>query len=169
MVMIMDLSRFAYITAIGTLADSLISLISLITVSRLSTIAIAATGIVSYLFFVINAASMIFTGGLMVLIFQAVGEGKLKLAENASAETLSLAIVSSLIALVSMPTWLKPYLELVSMGNTEILSESCIYASMGLLSLPAMREKGWKCSSMPHYLPFTGLAMTLLLQQSARL
>jgi putative MATE family efflux protein len=138
MVMIMDLSRFAYITAIGTLADSLISLISLITVSRLSTIAVAATGIVSYLFFVINAASMIFTGGLMVLISQAVGEGKLKLAENASAETLSLAIVSSLIALVSMPTWLKPYLELVSMGNTEILSESYIYASMRLLSLPAM-------------------------------
>jgi len=67
----MELSKFAYITAIGTLADSLISLISLITVSKLSTVAIAATGIVSYLFFLINAASMVFTGGLMVLISQA--------------------------------------------------------------------------------------------------
>ena len=134
----MELSKFAYITAIGTLADSLISLISLITVSKLSTVAIAATGIVSYLFFLINAASMVFTGGLMVLISQAFGARKLELAEEASAETLSLAIASSLIALISMPMWLKPYLEFVSMGNSDIVSESYIYASMRLLSLPAI-------------------------------
>ncbi len=134
----MELSKFAYITAIGTLADSLISLISLITVSRLSTVAIAATGIVSYLFFLMNAASMVFAGGLMVLVSQAFGEGRLDLAEEASAETLSLAVASSLIALISMPIWLNPYLELISMGNVEILSESYVYASTRLLSLPVL-------------------------------
>lgn len=131
-----SLSSFAYIVALGTLADSLLSLVSLLTVSRLSTSAVAAIGLTSYLFFVINAASFIFSGGLAVVVSQAMGAGEEEVAERSASETVTLAFLSSLIALSSIPFWLKSYLKLVSMWNIEVVELSYQYASVRFASLP---------------------------------
>ncbi|MEM4926423.1 MAG: MATE family efflux transporter, partial [Thermofilaceae archaeon] len=66
-------AKLAFPLTLGVLADSLLSLAGLAVVSRISTEAVAAVGLSSYLFFVINAVLAIFMGGVMVVASQALG------------------------------------------------------------------------------------------------
>jgi len=123
---------------ISVLADSLLSLVALSVVSRLSTAAVAATGLVSYLFFLVNALSTVFTGGLMVVASQAIGAGDLEAAGRATGETILLSIISALFTLATAAAWLPGYLAAVSAGNEEVARLALEYAQARLLSLPAL-------------------------------
>lgn len=131
-----SVSSLAIPITIGVLADSLQSTIALVVVSRLSTAAVAATGLVSYLFFLINALSSVFTGGLMVVVSQAIGAREESLASRATGETLILALLSGVLVLSTAPLWLPGYLFLVSSGNDEVVTLALSYAYARLLSLP---------------------------------
>ncbi|MGC9106944.1 MAG: MATE family efflux transporter [Infirmifilum sp.] len=123
---------------ISTISDSLLSLVALITVAKLSTTAVAATGLAAYLFFVINALASVFTGGLMVVLAQAIGARKEDIAGSATGETLCLAFVLSVLIVLSTPYWLSSYFLAVSSGNAEVTELALEYTFLRLLSLPAL-------------------------------
>ncbi|MEZ0344962.1 MAG: MATE family efflux transporter [Infirmifilum sp.] len=132
------LSSLALPITLGVLADSIQSLIALLTVSRLSTVAVAATGLVSYLFFMVNALASIFTGGLMVVTSQAVGAGEEDVAGRAAGEAMILSFLLSAWIFFSASLWLPPYLSAVSSGNADVVNAALSYALARLLSLPAL-------------------------------
>ncbi len=123
---------------VGVLADSVLSLISLAAVSRLSTEAVAAVGLSSYLFFLVNAFLTVFASGLSVITSQALRADREEVAARAVGETLSAALVFSVVLAASSPLWLKEYLLLTSQGNEAVASEGYYYALARMLSLPAL-------------------------------
>ena len=123
---------------VGVIADSVLSLISLATVSRLSTEAVAAVGLSSYLFFLVNAFLTVFASGLSVVASQALGANRKEVAARAVGETLGAALVFSVVLAASSPLWLKEYLLLTSQGNEAVASEGYYYALARMLSLPAL-------------------------------
>ncbi|WP_052886810.1 MATE family efflux transporter [Thermofilum adornatum] len=133
-----EVRRLAYPMLVGVIADSILSLISLLAVSRLSKTAVAATGLASYLFFIINAGSMIFTGGVMVVCSQAIGSGRRDILEKAVGETLTIALIVTFVVFASLLLWLKGYLYLVSQGNPEVVEAGYEYTYSRLLGLPAI-------------------------------
>lgn len=133
-----SVSSLALPLTLGVVADSLLSLVTLSVVSQISTEAVAAAGIVSYLFFLVNALATIFTGGLMVVVSQAVGAGELDVASRATSESLALSLLVSASIALSAPAWLPGYLLLVSSGNAEVATLATGYALARLLSMPAV-------------------------------
>jgi len=131
-------ARLALPITVGVLADSVLSLISLLVVSRLSTEAVAAVGLSSYLFFLVNASLTVFASGLSVVVSQALGAGHEKLAARAVGETLGAALLFSVVLAASSPLWLREYLFLTSQGNEAVASEGYRYALARMLSLPAL-------------------------------
>ncbi len=123
---------------ISILADSLLSIVALGTVSRISTTAVAAAGLVSYLFFLVNALATVFTGGLMVVASQAIGAGEEGVAGRATGETITLSLIASTAFMLTAPLWLPHYLNAVSSGNREVASMALEYAVARLFSLPAL-------------------------------
>ena len=123
---------------VSVLADSLLSLVSLVVVSRLSMAAVAAVGLSSYLFFLVNASLTVFAAGLSVVASQALGAGREELAVRAVGETLGAALAFSLALAASSPLWLREYLLLTSQGNEAVVYEGYRYALARMLSLPAL-------------------------------
>ncbi|QOJ78758.1 MATE family efflux transporter [Infirmifilum lucidum] len=123
---------------ISILADSLLSVVALSTVSRLSTTAVAATGLASYLFFLVNALATVFTGGLMVVASQAIGAGEEGTAGRATGETITLSLIASAAFMLTASLWLPHYLAAVSSGNREVAAMALDYAVARLFSLPAL-------------------------------
>ena len=124
---------------VGVLADSVLSLISLAAVSRLSTEAVAAVGLSSYLFFLVNAFLTVFASGLSVITSQALRADREEVAARAVGETLSAALVFSVVLAASSPLWLKEYLLLTSQGNEAVASEGYYYACL-LYTSPSPRD-----------------------------
>ncbi|MEM4810675.1 MAG: MATE family efflux transporter [Thermofilum sp.] len=133
-----SVAKLALPITLGVLADSLLSLISLWAVTRISTEATAAVGLSGYLFFLINAAFSVFVGGVSVVASQALGAGKHDVASRAAGETLAAAVLFSLALAGTAPLWLRSYLALLSQGNPGVVLEGCRYAVVRMLSLPAM-------------------------------
>ncbi|MEM0023533.1 MAG: MATE family efflux transporter [Thermofilaceae archaeon] len=131
-------AKLAFPLTLGVLADSLLSLAGLAVVSRISTEAVAAVGLSSYLFFVINAVLAIFMGGVMVVASQALGGERVDVASEATGEALGAAVVFSALLASTAPFWLNRYLLLVSGGNEVVAAWGYEYALMRMLSLPAL-------------------------------
>ncbi|MEM2410596.1 MAG: MATE family efflux transporter, partial [Thermofilaceae archaeon] len=131
-------AKLAFPLTLGVLADSLLSLAGLAVVSRISTEAVAAVGLSSYLFFVINAVLAIFMGGVMVVASQALGGERVDVASEATGEALGAAVVFSALLASTAPFWLNRYLLLVSGGNEAVAAWGYEYALMRMLSLPAL-------------------------------
>lgn len=133
-----DVSRLAVPIMLSVTADSVLSLASLVSVSKLSTADIAAVGLASYLFFIVNAVAAVFTGGVMVTASQALGAGRRDLAEGVADESLSLSVIFALLLAGSSQLWLRGYLYAASQGNPDVIESGYAYSSMRLLSLPAL-------------------------------
>ncbi len=133
-----DVSRLAVPIMLSVTADSMLSLVSLVSVSKLSTADIAAVGLASYLFFIVNAVAAVFAGGVMVTAAQALGAGRRDLAEGIAGESLSLSVIFALFLASSSRLWLKGYLYAASQGNPDVIEGGYAYSSMRLLSLPAL-------------------------------
>ncbi|MEM2795355.1 MAG: MATE family efflux transporter, partial [Thermofilaceae archaeon] len=133
-----EVSRLAVPIMLSVTADSILSLASLISVSKLSTADIAAVGLASYLFFIVNAVTAIFTGGVMVTVSQALGAGKRDLAKRVVSESLSLSIIFASLLVISSQLWLKGYLYAASQGNPDVIEGGYVYSSTRFLSLPAL-------------------------------
>lgn len=133
-----EVSRLAIPIMLSVTADSVLSLVSLISVSKLSTADIAAVGLASYLFFIVNAFTAVFTGGVMVTVSQALGASERDLAERVASESLSLSIIFALLSVGSSQLWLKGYLYATSQGNPDVIEGGYVYSSVRFLSLPAL-------------------------------
>ncbi|MCS7104979.1 MAG: MATE family efflux transporter [Thermofilaceae archaeon] len=131
-------AQLAFPITLGVLADSVLNLVGLIAVSRLSPEAVAAVGLSSYLFFLLNAVFVVFAGGAIVLSSQAVGAGRVDLASKALGEVVTSCILFSLTITFSSPFWLHSYLLFMSQGNLSVVKEGYVYALMRLFSLPAL-------------------------------
>lgn len=133
-----SVARLALPITVGVLADSILSLISLWAVSRISTEATAAVGLSGYLFFLINASFSVFLGGISVVASQALGAEERDVASRAVGETLTAALLFALALAGTAPLWLRRYLDLLSLGNEAVVAEGYRYAIARMLSLPAL-------------------------------
>ena len=131
-------SRIAFPILVGMVPDSVISLIAMITASRIGTEALAGTGLASYLFMIINAMTSVFMVGLLVITSQAYGGNDLRLIERAFGETLTASVISSLAVVATSPLWLPIYTSLLS-GGQELVNEVAVtYLSLRVFSIPAL-------------------------------
>ncbi|MEZ0290866.1 MAG: MATE family efflux transporter [Sulfolobales archaeon] len=133
-----EISRLAVPILIGMMPDSLVSLVSMITASKLSTEALAGTGLASYFFFVINALTSIFMTGLIVVLSQAYGAGNREILERAFNETLLFATILSLSILATSFIWVRSYVEVLSGGQKETSEAAETYLTLRLISMPAV-------------------------------
>lgn len=133
-----EVRRLALPILIGMVSDSVLSLVSLISVSRLSDEAVAATGLASYFFFIVNSLASIFNIGLLIVASQAYGAGKIDALRKAVNESLTLSLITSLILYVTSFIWLPPYINVMSGNNPQIAELATAYLSYRILSVPAL-------------------------------
>ncbi|PUA33897.1 MAG: hypothetical protein B7O98_00290 [Zestosphaera tikiterensis] len=133
-----EVRRLALPILIGMVSDSVLSLVSLISVSRLSDEAVAATGLASYFFFIVNSLASIFNIGLLIVASQAYGAGKIDALRKAVNESLTLSLITSLILYVTSFIWLPPYINVMSGSNPQIAELATAYLSYRILSVPAL-------------------------------
>lgn len=118
--------------------DSIISLVAMITASKIGTEALAGTGLASYLFIIINAVASVFMVGLLVITSQAYGGNDLRLIERAFGETLMTSVISSLAVVTTSPLWLPIYTSLLSGGQESVNEVAVTYLSLRVFSIPAL-------------------------------
>ncbi len=125
-------------TLIGMVPDSVVSLVSMVTASRIGVEAVAGTGLASYFFFILMAVTSIFMVGLLVYCSQAYGAGRRDLVERAVGESLvvSLALAGAIVA--SSYLWIHGYASVLSGGQQEVSAVASTYLSLRMLSVPAM-------------------------------
>ncbi|MCS7099571.1 MAG: MATE family efflux transporter [Sulfolobales archaeon] len=132
---------------IGSIPDSVISLVSMVVASRIGTEAVAGTGLASYLFFVMNAVMSIFMVGLLVYCSQAFGAGRRDLVERAVGESLLAALAISAAVLATSYIWLRSYTEILSGGQEGVSAVATAYLSFRILSIPALMVSSVLASS----------------------
>lgn len=133
-----EVKKLALPILIGMVSDSILSFVSLVSVSRLSDEAIAATGLASYFFFIINSLASLFNIGLLIVASQAYGAGKLDVMRKAVNESLTLSLIISLIVYTTSIIWLPPYVNVMSGGNPQVAELAKAYLSYRILSTPAI-------------------------------
>lgn len=133
-----EVSRIAFPILIGMIPDSIISLVGMITASKIGTEALAGTGLASYLFMVINAVTSVFMIGLLVFISQAYGSSNLRLIERAFGETMTTSILFSIAVVMTSPLWLSAYISLLSGGQEAVSGVAVSYLSLRIFSIPAL-------------------------------
>ncbi|MEM4486152.1 MAG: MATE family efflux transporter [Zestosphaera sp.] len=133
-----EVSRIALPILLAMIPDSIISLVSMTTASRVGTEAVAGTGLASYLFFIMNAVASIFMVGLLVVASQAYGGGNMKLVERALGESITASLTLALAVMLSSSVWLTPYVEVLSGGQAEVGGVALTYLNLRMLSLPAL-------------------------------
>lgn len=133
-----EVGRIALPILLAMVPDSVISLVSMITASRIDTEAVAGTGLASYLFFIMNAVTSVFMVGLLVTASQAYGSGDMKLVERALGESITASLALSLAVVLSSPAWLATYVEVLSSGQAGVSGVALTYLSLRILSIPAL-------------------------------
>lgn len=123
---------------IGSIPDSVISLIGMIVASRIGTEAVAGTGLASYLFFILNAVMSVFMVGLLVYCSQAYGAGRRDLIERAVGESLLMSVAISAVVVVSSQVWIYGYTGALSGGQQGVSAVASTYLSLRILSVPGM-------------------------------
>ncbi|MEM4600451.1 MAG: MATE family efflux transporter [Sulfolobales archaeon] len=131
----------------GSIPDSVISLIGMVVASRIGTEAVAGTGLASYLFFILNALMSIFMVGLLVYCSQALGAGRKDLIERAVGESLLLSVMLSMAIVLTSHIWISGYTGILSGGQQEVSAVASTYLSLRILSVPAMMVNSVLASS----------------------
>ncbi|MEM1931371.1 MAG: MATE family efflux transporter [Sulfolobales archaeon] len=132
---------------VGSIPDSVISLIGMVVASRIGTEAVAGTGLASYLFFILNALMSIFMVGLLVYCSQAFGAGRRDLIERAVGESLLLSIMLSMAIVLTSHIWISGYTGILSGGQQEVSAVASTYLGLRILSVPAMMVNSVLASS----------------------
>ena len=133
-----EVSRIALPILAGMIPDSIISLVGMITASRIGTEALAGTGLASYLFMLINAVTSIFMIGLLVITSQAYGSNNLRLIERAFSEAVITSTLFSILVVTTSPFWLPTYIILLSGGQEMVSDVAMSYLSLRIFSIPAI-------------------------------
>jgi len=133
-----EVSSLALPVLLGFLPDSVVSLVSMVTASRIATEVVAGTGLASYLFFILNAVSSVFMVGLLVFCSQAYGAGRVDLVERATGELITVAIALSLVVLATSGLWVGGYADVLSGGQVPVGRVAATYLSYRLASVPAV-------------------------------
>lgn len=133
-----EVSSLALPVLLGFLPDSVVSLVSLVVASRMATEVVAATGLASYLFFILNAVSSVFMVGLLVFCSQAYGAGRVDLVERATGELVTVAVALSLGVVATSTLWVGGYVDVLSGGQVSVGRVATTYLSYRLASVPAM-------------------------------
>ncbi|MCX8185177.1 MAG: MATE family efflux transporter [Sulfolobales archaeon] len=132
---------------VGSIPDSVISLVSMVVASRIGTEVVAGTGLASYLFFILNAVMSIFMVGLLVYCSQAFGAGRRDLIERAVGESLLTSITISAAVIISSNIWIHSYTEVLSGGQSGVSTIASTYLSFRILSVPALMVSSILASS----------------------
>lgn len=133
-----EVSRVAFPILVGMIPDSVISLVGMITASKIGREALAGTGLASYLFMIVNAVTSVFMVGLLVITSQAYGGNNLKLIERAFGEAITASVLFSVAAVVTSPLWLPTYISVLSGGQGVVSEVAVTYLSLRILSIPAL-------------------------------
>lgn len=133
-----EVSRIALPILVGMIPDSIVSLVGMITASRIGTEALAGTGLASYLFMIINAVTSVFMIGLLVIASQAYGGSNLKLIERAFGEAITASALFSIVVIATSPLWLPTYVSVLSGGQEAVSEVAITYLSLRVLSIPAL-------------------------------
>ncbi|MEO3993641.1 MAG: MATE family efflux transporter [Desulfurococcaceae archaeon TW002] len=133
-----EVSRIAFPILMGMIPDSIVSLVGMITASRIGTEALAGTGLASYLFMIINAVTSVFMVGLLVITSQAYGGNNIGLIERVFGEAITTSILFSIMVIATSPFWLPTYVSLLSGGQEIVSVVAMAYLSSRILSIPAL-------------------------------
>lgn len=133
-----EVGRIALPILLAMIPDSVISLVSMVTASRIGTEAVAGTGLASYLFFIMNAVASVFMVGLLVIASQAYGSGDIQLVERALGESITASLLLSLTVVLTAPAWLAAYVGILSGGQAEVSGVALTCLSLRMLSVPAL-------------------------------
>ncbi len=133
-----EVSKIAFPILMSMIPDSIVSLVGMITASRIGTEALAGTGLASYLFMIINAVTSVFMVGLLVIASQAYGGNNIRLIEKAFGEAVTASTLFSIAVIVTSPFWLHTYISLLSGGQEIVSVVAMVYLSSRILSIPAL-------------------------------
>lgn len=133
-----EVSRIAFPILIGMIPDSIVSLVGIITASKIGMEALAGIGLASYLFMIMNAVTSVFMVGLLVTTSQAYGGSNLEVIERAFGEAITASTLFSIVVVTTSPLWLPTYIELISGGQGVVSEVAVTYLNLRILSIPAL-------------------------------